>query len=1238
MTRGSAGPVAGLVATSNLAVTVIIPTVGRRLSLDRLLDALGRQDLDPALFETIVVVNGPAATGWPDAAPDQPAVQVIRRSEPGRAGACNAGLRLARGRIVVFLDDDMEPLPACLRAHRDAHRGPAQLILGPVPVAPDDRGGSANHYIASQFDRHLAKLARPDYVPEPSDAYTGNASIERDALLAVRGFDERLVEYGNEDRDLARRLRRSGVDIAVAPDAIAIQHYEKDLGELLADNRAKGRTAASLVAADATALGDTRMRRRGSRRRRAVRSLLTRIAGIPGWTDLERLTVTGLSRIRPRLADAAVDLLVDREFWRGVADRPAPRRGIAEGTAPRTVAHLIDSVAFGGAEQVLLQLVGGLDPTIWRSVVVLDRSAVRLRKRLRTLGIATVALDLGGRPGPTRTLAIARVVRGLRPTIVHVLRPWPRAGRALLAGATLAGVTLAGSMAIIVTDHLAIDRASRKRRATEWLLGRRVATRIAVSPGVAGGLVRLGVPADRIRIVANGVAVGDDSGRPDERAATDRADGRRVVMIGQLRSQKGHETLLDALAALPADVTAVLAGEGPERERIESRIADLGLTSRVHLAGFVDDVPALLATADVVVLPSRFEGLPLAVLEGMAAGRPVVATNVAGTDQLIADGLTGLLVASGDAPALADAIERLLDDPVLARRLAAAGRAQVVERFSVDRMVRSVAAIYQEAIAHPTTGLDRSRPAATHPAEPTRESDRDRLLRPLDLRVLGTAPVPRTATALGRHRGLLEAGLAIVAGSVVPTTGPPSACDLAVARDPSPADLDRAATLLRPGGTLLVLSRRGGTTRRARATLPPGIDLIGRFRPFPSEDRALAWIQDGDLGALDHVMRLGLGRSRVRRSQRRLEAIRWRLAGSLGLESIAELAVGRAPGDPAMTAGPAIPIPGGEQLRWSLLTGGRRSHNRIVALGFLPGADTPHRVAITARVSASVPGLRREAAALRAVGALRPGGLPGVPQLVAERDDGDATVIVETAIEGTKLTRLLTEASFGRLAALTADWLRPLARPDTTSGDDLVELLIATFESAYRTVDPMLVDAVRAAVADLGQLPRAIEHRDLAPWNLRLLSHGGLGVLDWESADVDGIAGPDLHYALAYLAFDLAGATRVDEQVSAYRRLQDVNSTIGRAASRVLGRYAEEVGLDPRTMRRLSLVTWLIHARSELERMTGDEGSAPSADRLLGGLFVNLIRVDLEGERQDRRDELRLGDDPDRDPEARAAL
>ena len=332
---------------------------------------------------------------------------------------------------------------------------------------------------------------------------------------------------------------------------------------------------------------------------------------------------------------------------------------------------------------------------------------------------------------------------------------------------------------------------------------------------------------------------------------------------------------------------------------------------------------------------------------------------------------------------------------------------------------------------------------------------------------------------------------------------------------------------------------------------------------------------------------------------------------------MAELAVRRAAGGPARNAVPAISIPDGEQLRWSLLTGGQRSHNRIVALGFLPGARTPHRVAITARVSASVPGLRREAAALRAVAARRPDGAPGVPQVVAERDDGDATVIVESAIDGTRLTRLLTEATYDRLATLVADWLRPLAGPDTRSADGLVEPLIATFERAYRGVDPTLVDDVRAAIADFGQLPRAIEHRDLAPWNLRLLSTGGLGVLDWESAEVDGIAGPDLHYALAYLAFDLAGATQVDGQVAAYRRLRDAETAVGRVASRVLSRYAEAVGLDPRTMRRLSLVTWLIHARSELERMTGDEGSAPSADRLLGGLFVNLIRVDLEGARQD---------------------
>ena len=127
----------------------------------------------------------------------------------------------------------------------------------------------------------------------------------------------------------------------------------------------------------------------------------------------------------------------------------------------------------------------------------------------------------------------------------------------------------------------------------------------------------------------------------------------------------------------------------------------LGIADRVLLLGHRDDVPALLASCDVFVLPSLYEGLPLSVLEAMASARPVVATDVAGSNEVVRHAESGLLVPPADPRALADAIRRVLSDRVEAERLARAGRARVEREFSVERMVRGVEAVYDQVLASP---------------------------------------------------------------------------------------------------------------------------------------------------------------------------------------------------------------------------------------------------------------------------------------------------------------------------------------------------------------------------------------------------------------------------------------------------------------------------------------------------------------------------------------------------------
>jgi glycosyltransferase involved in cell wall biosynthesis len=143
----------------------------------------------------------------------------------------------------------------------------------------------------------------------------------------------------------------------------------------------------------------------------------------------------------------------------------------------------------------------------------------------------------------------------------------------------------------------------------------------------------------------------------------------------------------------------VFAGEGPERDVLEAKTRALGISERVAFLGARSDIPALLASCDVCVLPSLYEGLPLAALEAMASRKPVVATRIGGTDEAVVDGENGLLVPARDPSALAAALNALLEDPERARNMGAAGRERVARLFSTERIVAGVSAVYEEILA-----------------------------------------------------------------------------------------------------------------------------------------------------------------------------------------------------------------------------------------------------------------------------------------------------------------------------------------------------------------------------------------------------------------------------------------------------------------------------------------------------------------------------------------------------------
>lgn len=256
---------------------------------------------------------------------------------------------------------------------------------------------------------------------------------------------------------------------------------------------------------------------------------------------------------------------------------------------------------------------------------------------------------------------------------------------------------LAGSR---VLSHMHIENALRSGRgrsvqvALDNASARLCFAIVAVSDATRVALEAQGYPRDRMVTIRNGVAVAP----PADPVRL--ADGRTILEVARLAEVKGQLQLIRALVRL--DATAILVGRDLEQGgAYEALLRDearrLGVADRLVLAGYREDVPALLAGCDVFCLPSRAEGMPLVLLEAMAQARPVVATAVGGTPELVVEGETGLLVPADDVDALAVALERVLSNPVLAARLGEAGRARVERDFSLAASTARVLSLYSAA-------------------------------------------------------------------------------------------------------------------------------------------------------------------------------------------------------------------------------------------------------------------------------------------------------------------------------------------------------------------------------------------------------------------------------------------------------------------------------------------------------------------------------------------------------------
>lgn len=807
----------------------------------------------------------------------------------------------------------------------------------------------------------------------------------------------------------------------------------------------------------------------------------------------------------------------------------------------RSTYFYTDSRVLGGAENAMFMLLESLDRGEWQPTLLLEDAAGTepLAERAAALEVPVrriAPLPLG-LEGARRVPALARLLRRERPAVFHAHMSSPVACKWGLVAAAAARVPA-------VLGTVQVGGYEPPDRSAYWqlrALARGVDRYFAVSRDIARELVEeLGWPEEKVEVVYNAVDPRrlDVEAPPGLREQLGGGDDRPLVLTpARLDAQKGHRFLFEAIAEVP-DAIFVLAGEGPERESLEALAAQLGISERVRFLGRREDVPQLLAACDVFALPSLYEGSSLAVLEAMAVGVPVVSSAIGGTDELIEDGESGLLVPPGDAAALAAALRRVLGDGELRRRLAARARERVERDLTRERMAVRVTGVYRELLGE-----------ASEEAEALPESRRNPVLRRADWRF-----------AL------------------------PGAELVAKPRLPLPGAAARAR-------------------RRAEAA---GFEDVHVYWPGPLPHRLPQfWLPVESSEAAAYLL---AERKPGSAAEKALHGC-WRLARRAGL--LAPLyVIGHRGGAGGVDD---LPLPPSSQLL--LLTGGHRSINKVVGLAFSDGVAEPAAAVKFARVAEAEAGLEREATVLRKLGEERPG-LDGVPGFRGEGRRAGHLAVAEDALAGRSLLDELTPQNFEEVSMRVTRLLIELARGDRRHEPDwrrrLVEEPIAGFERDFGPVIlPGSGAAVRAILDGLGELPAVPEHRDCSPWNVLLTPGGDPALLDWESAEPAGLPGLDLVYFLANCAFVLDGAIESGRTRESYAKLLDPRTEYGRIARLARNEYIGALGIGAAEFRRLRLLTWIVHSRSDYRHLQLEARGTPPAEQLREAVFLGLVAEEV---------------------------
>jgi len=363
------------------------------------------------------------------------------------------------------------------------------------------------------------------------------------------------------------------------------------------------------------------------------------------------------------------------------------------------ILHIISSGGMYGAEAVILNMSRTLNEGSHRSVLGVFSNSSNPNLQLHEVafkeGIESHVIPCKGQIDLTVISSIRQLVTQTKADIIHA--------HGYKADIYCYFALRGSRIPLISTCHTWYDnnRLVTLYGMADRLVLRNYAAVVAVSDEVKQRLLNAGVREEKIHLVRNGIDLRPfDNASPSLPNATLVDHPPIVGLIGRLSVEKGVDIFLHAAAHVLAELPStkfVVVGEGPDRDKLESLIDQLKLRQSVSMLGRRDDMPSVYASLDIMVSASRQEGLPMAILEGMASSLPIIATPVGDVPAMVRDGHTGVIVPAENAALLASAIVALLRNPAQRERLGAAARKLIEDEFSAERMTADYLRVYQRA-------------------------------------------------------------------------------------------------------------------------------------------------------------------------------------------------------------------------------------------------------------------------------------------------------------------------------------------------------------------------------------------------------------------------------------------------------------------------------------------------------------------------------------------------------------